>query len=325
MATKTLQFENPRIISQLIGTKIENFAKIESAFQVQLATREGWIDLTGADAAITQATDFINLLNLARKQGLQIRSSDFDNILVTYVSGKAKELKDLFENPELIQVRDHTIIPKTINQKKYVQSIKKHEIVFGIGPAGTGKTYLAVAAALEALMQNQVQKIILTRPAIEAGEALGFLPGDLLEKISPYLRPLYDAIYEIVGFENGNRLIEKNVIEVAPLAYMRGRTLSQAYVILDEAQNTSPEQMMMFLTRMGDNSRLVITGDITQIDLPHYKISGLRQAIAILDKVEEIKFFYFDKTDVVRHNLVQKIIQAYEVYREQSAVEPHKE
>jgi phosphate starvation-inducible protein PhoH and related proteins len=206
-------------------------------------------------------------------------------------------------------------VPKTIGQKLYLQSIQKNPVVFGIGPAGTGKTYLAVAAAISALLKNQVQRIILTRPAVEAGEALGFLPGDLREKILPYLRPLYDAMNDMLDAEDVARLVEKGVIEIAPLAYMRGRTLSNAFIILDEAQNTTPEQMMMFLTRLGDDSRMVVTGDITQIDLPRPKQSGLLQVKHILQEIDGIDFHYFTGADIVRHPLVQKIIEAYDRFR----------
>ncbi|MGA2051901.1 MAG: PhoH family protein [Opitutales bacterium] len=232
--------------------------------------------------------------------------------------GEGEQLRELFENPLVLKLKRCTIVPKTINQKRYLQFIRKQDIVFGVGPAGTGKTYLAMAAALSALLDGQVEKIILTRPAVEAGEALGFLPGDLQEKILPYLRPLYDAMYDMVGKEDSARLIEKGVIEIAPLAYMRGRTLSNAYILLDEAQNTTPEQMMMFLTRLGDRSRMIVTGDITQVDLPRAKISGLKQAIQVLQGVPGIKLFYFDYADVVRHPLVAAIIQAYEAYHSES-------
>jgi phosphate starvation-inducible PhoH-like protein len=218
----------------------------------------------------------------------------------------------------VLRFKRTTIVPKTLNQKRYLQFIRKAEVVFGIGPAGTGKTYLGVASALEALVNNQVEKIILTRPAVEAGEALGFLPGDLQEKILPYLRPLHDAMYEMLGKEESDRLIEKGVIEIAPLAYMRGRTLANAYILLDEAQNTTPEQMIMFLTRLGDRSRMIITGDITQVDLPRSKASGLKQAIQVLQGVEGIKLFYFDVVDVVRHPLVSAIIRAYESFHADS-------
>jgi phosphate starvation-inducible PhoH-like protein len=211
-----------------------------------------------------------------------------------------------------------TVQPRSLNQRRYVEAIEQNDMVFGVGPAGTGKTYLAVAAALTALFENQVEKIILTRPAVEAGEALGFLPGDLQEKILPYLRPLYDAMADMLGKEDSARLIEKGVIEVAPLAYMRGRTLSNAYIILDEAQNTTPEQMMMFLTRLGDRSRMIITGDITQVDLPRSKMSGLKQAIDVLRDVNGIKLFYFEHADVVRHPLVCSIIKAYEAYHSET-------
>jgi len=233
-------------------------------------------------------------------------------------SGNGQEIRTLFTEPVAIQIRSRSIVPRTVNQKRYVQAMCKSEIVFGIGPAGTGKTYLAMAAAIDSLFKEKVDKLILTRPAVEAGEALGFLPGDLQEKIQPYLRPLYDAMHDIMGQEHSQKLIERGVIEIAPLAYMRGRTLSNAFIILDEAQNTTPEQMMMFLTRMGDRSRTVITGDITQIDLPQQKHSGLKQAIHLLRGISGIKFLYLDKSDVVRHPLVQEIIEAYADHSESS-------
>jgi phosphate starvation-inducible PhoH-like protein len=211
------------------------------------------------------------------------------------------------------------INPKTPNQRTYLEAIEHNDMVFGIGPAGTGKTYLAVAMAVSALVQKKVNRIILARPAVEAGERLGFLPGTLQEKVDPYLRPLYDALYDMLDPERVERYLEKNVIEIAPLAFMRGRTLNDSFIILDEAQNTTPEQMKMFLTRMGFNSKMVITGDITQIDLPGSKKSGLIQAVEILDKVKGLAFCYFDETDVVRHHLVQRIVRAYGVYNENQA------
>ncbi|MCB1123322.1 MAG: PhoH family protein, partial [Verrucomicrobiae bacterium] len=231
------------------------------------------------------------------------------------LNGRIAELHQLVDEPLVLKFPKKKLIPKTLNQKRYLEAIFAKEIVFGIGPAGTGKTYLAMAAAIHALLQGEIEKIILTRPAVEAGEALGFLPGDLEEKITPYLRPLYDAIHDMLGKENGDKLMEKGVIEIAPLAYMRGRTLSKAFIILDEAQNTSSEQMMMFLTRLGDNSRMIVTGDITQIDLPRNKESGLRGITHILNHIPEIELFYFESFDVVRHPLVQKIIEAYEHFR----------
>jgi phosphate starvation-inducible PhoH-like protein len=224
-------------------------------------------------------------------------------------------MRTLFSEPLVITTNRKRIVPKTIGQKLYLQSIQKNPVVFGIGPAGTGKTYLAVAAAISALLKNQVQRIILTRPAVEAGEALGFLPGDLREKILPYLRPLYDAMNDMLDAEDVARLVEKGVIEIAPLAYMRGRTLSSAFIILDEAQNTTPEQMMMFLTRLGEDARMVVTGDITQIDLPRPQQSGLLQVKHILGGIAGIDFHNFTGADVVRPSLVQKIIEAYDRYR----------
>ena len=273
---------------------------------------------------MSKATDFFDILRLAREQGIRITISDYRNTFSEVLQGNADELRRVFADPLVLQFKRKSVVPKTINQKRYLQEIREKEVVFGIGPAGTGKTYLAVAAALDALFNERVERIILTRPAVEAGEALGFLPGDLTEKILPYLLPLYDAIYDMLGQADGRRLIgldqEKrddrseriSKIEIAPLAYMRGRTLSDAFVILDEAQNTTHEQMMMFLTRLGNNSRMVITGDKTQIDLPRSKVSGLREAERILHGVPGIKFHYFEGRDVVRNPIVQRIIDAYQ-------------
>jgi phosphate starvation-inducible PhoH-like protein len=254
-------------------------------------------------------------LHAARGQGLAIRTPDFIRILETFARGEGADLKALYAAPLVIATNRKTIVPKTLGQKLYLQSILKNPVVFGIGPAGTGKTYLAMAAAVSALLKNEVQRIILTRPAVEAGEALGFLPGDLEEKILPYLRPLYDALHDMLDAAEITRLTEKGVIEIAPLAYMRGRTLSNAFIVLDEAQNTTPEQMMMFLTRLGEESRMVVTGDITQIDLPRSKQSGLLEVRRILQNIPGIDFHTFSGSDVVRHPLVLKIIEAYESYR----------
>jgi phosphate starvation-inducible PhoH-like protein len=314
MEPRIIKFPSPRVLHQLYCGKEPNLVKVEQAFGVKIVTREDWLQIDGAPADQEKVAQLFEFLNAGRGQGLNISQVDFDNMLASVVRGETAQLRELFENPLVLRTRKGTIVPKTLNQKRYLQFIRKHDVVFGIGPAGTGKTYLAVAAALVALLDNQVDKIILTRPAVEAGEALGFLPGDLKEKILPYLRPLYDAMYDMIGKEDSERLIEKGVIEIAPLAYMRGRTLANAYILLDEAQNTTPEQMIMFLTRLGDRSRMIITGDITQVDLPRTRMSGLKQAMQVLQGIEGIKLFYFDVTDVVRHPLVSAIINAYEAY-----------
>ena len=311
MATEKLQFTNQRHVDQLYGSNEKNLRAVESTLQIEIVAREDWIQFSGASEAVRTGVQFFEILDAARSQGIQIKQSDFHNLLESTLHGDPEELKALFENPLVIKVKRKSIVPKTINQKHYLSSILRNEIVFGIGPAGTGKTYLAMAVALHLLMEGRVEKLILTRPAVEAGEALGFLPGDLQEKILPYLRPLYDAMYDMLGKEETLKIMERGAIEIAPLAYMRGRTLSNAFIVLDEAQNTTPEQMMMFLTRLGDNSRMVITGDITQVDLPKAKKSGLKQAMDVLHDVKGIQLFFLDDSDVVRHPLVQKIIEAY--------------
>jgi len=316
---KTFQFQTPRIASQLYCGKVEYLKEVENQLGVELVARDAWIQVTGDQDAVEKADSFFQYLDKVRAQGMQIRQSDFSAVLNQVVNGKTKALKALVEEPLILKFPKKKIIPKTLNQKRYLEAIFEKEVVFGIGPAGTGKTYLAMAAAINALLKGEIEKIILTRPAVEAGEALGFLPGDLEEKITPYLRPLYDAIHDMLGKENAEKLMEKGVIEIAPLAYMRGRTLSKAYIILDEAQNTSPEQMMMFLTRLGDRSRMIVTGDITQVDLPRKQESGLRQITQILTHIPQIELFYFESFDVVRHPLVQKIIEAYETYRSEAS------
>ncbi|MDI1334846.1 MAG: PhoH family protein [Lacunisphaera sp.] len=310
--SKTLRYPNARHLSQLYCGSEDNLTQAESALAVRLVTRDDWLKIDGDAAAVARAEEFFTLLNAGRTQGLAMRTPDFLRLLALYTKDAGASLRTLFTEPLVIATQRKSVVPKTIGQKLYLQAIQKNPIVFGIGPAGTGKTYLAMAAAISALLQNKVQRIVLTRPAVEAGEALGFLPGDLREKILPYLRPLYDALHDMLDAEDVATLSEKGVIEIAPLAYMRGRTLANAYIILDEAQNTSHEQMMMFLTRLGDDSRMIITGDITQIDLPRNKQSGLVQAPRILRNIPGIEFHHFTASDVVRHPLVQKIIDAYE-------------
>jgi len=313
--SKTLYYQNPRHLHQLYCGREENLLAVEQTFNVKLATREDWLKIDGTDTEIARAEGFFTFLSEGRQQGLTLRNMEFAQLLEGFARGEDSQMRRLFSEPLVISTNRKSIVPKTIGQKLYLQSIQKNPVVFGIGPAGTGKTYLAVAAAISALLKNQVQRIILTRPAVEAGEALGFLPGDLREKILPYLRPLYDAMNDMLDTEDVARLVEKGVIEIAPLAYMRGRTLSNAFIILDEAQNTTPEQMMMFLTRLGDDSRMVVTGDITQIDLPRPKQSGLLQVKHILQEIDGIDFHYFTGADIVRHPLVQKIIEAYDRFR----------
>ncbi|MEY4812974.1 MAG: hypothetical protein RLZZ162_47 [Verrucomicrobiota bacterium] len=323
MPSRTLHFPSPRHLSSLYAGREENLAHAERALGVKLITREDWLKIeppTGtsaaaAEPAIACAESLFTFLNEARSQGMTIRTPDFQRITDGFARGEGDQMRSLVTEPLVIATNRKTIVPKTLGQKLYLQSILAHPIVFGIGPAGTGKTYLAMAAAVSALLKNEVERIILTRPAVEAGETLGFLPGDLREKILPYLRPLYDALNDMLDAEDISRLTEKGVIEIAPLAYMRGRTLSHAFVVLDEAQNTTPEQMMMFLTRLGEDSRMVITGDITQIDLPRAKASGLLEVRHILSAIPGIDFHTFSGSDVVRHPLVGKIIDAYENYR----------
>jgi len=311
--SKTVQFPNARQLAQLYCNDEKNLALAESRLGGRLTTRDDWLKIEGSAAAVQRTEDFFNLLEQGRAQGMTMRSADFQRLLATYVSeGGPERLHSLFTEPISIGTSKRTIVPKTIGQKLYLQAILKNPIVFGIGPAGTGKTYLAMAAAITALMKNQVQRVVLTRPAVEAGENLGFLPGDLREKILPYLRPLYDAMHDLLSAEDATKLAEKGIIEIAPLAYMRGRTLANSYIILDEAQNTTPEQMMMFLTRLGDDSRMIVTGDVTQIDLPRSKPSGLIQAPRILKNIPGIEIHQFTASDVVRHPLVQRIIDAYE-------------
>jgi phosphate starvation-inducible PhoH-like protein len=315
MATKTLHFPSPRHLHQLYAGREENLALIEKHLGVTLVTREDWLKIDGEEANIAQLETLFGFLNEARAQGVAIRTPDLVRFVETVARGEADQLRELFGKPLVIATNRKTIVPKTLGQKLYLQSIQTHSLVFGIGPAGTGKTYLAMAAAISALLKNEVERIILTRPAVEAGETLGFLPGDLREKILPYLRPLYDAMGDMLDTEDITRLTEKGIIEIAPLAYMRGRTLSRSFVVLDEAQNTTPEQMMMFLTRLGEDSKMVVTGDITQIDLPRSKQSGLLEVQRILRDVPGIEFHQFSGADVVRHPLVLKIIEAYERYK----------
>jgi phosphate starvation-inducible PhoH-like protein len=261
------------------------------------------------------AEEFFAFLNAARGQGMNIRTPDFARLVDSFAKGEARRWRAFLDEPLVIATNRKSVVPKTIGQKEYLQSVLKQPIVFGIGPAGTGKTYLAMAAAVSALLNHEVERIVLTRPAVEAGEALGFLPGDLREKILPYLRPLYDALHDMLDPEEVVKLTEKGIIEIAPLAYMRGRTLSRAFIVLDEAQNTTPEQMMMFLTRLGEDSRMVVTGDVTQVDLPRSKVSGLLEVRRILEHVPGIVFHTFGSEDVVRHPLVQRIIEAYDHYK----------
>lgn len=307
---KEKHFENYDTMMSVFGELDENIEKITDAFDVDVFALGSSVKISGEEKDVEGAMRAIDALEkLSRKQPLKAQQ-------VSMVIGYAKAGGDFDVNDLMgtvaITARGKIIRPKTLGQKKYVDAIKKSSIVFGVGPAGTGKTYLAVALAVYALKNKEIDKIILTRPAVEAGEKLGFLPGDLSEKVDPYLRPLFDALQEMMGQEAYQRHIERGSIEIAPLAYMRGRTLSNSFIILDEAQNTTREQMKMFLTRMGENSRIVVTGDITQIDLPHNVTSGMADAIDVLKDVDGIEIVRLTAKDVVRHELVTKIIQAYE-------------
>jgi phosphate starvation-inducible PhoH-like protein len=316
MDSITLEFENARAAQSLYANDPRLLHDLEARLGVRTTSRDGWIRVEGEKASLDRARQVFDQLETARRRGVPIQRHEFLQALESAAgSPSAESLPSLIDTRIQCSPRKPPVVPRTSGQKAYIEAIQKHEITFGIGPAGTGKTFLAVASAVAALKQEQINRIILTRPAVEAGEALGFLPGDLREKILPYLRPLYDSLHDLLDAEEIQKLIDRNIIEIAPLAYMRGRTLGNSYVILDEAQNTTAEQMFMFLTRIGMGSRCIVTGDVTQIDLPRNKLSGLVEAASALRKVEGIGMHFFTEKDVVRHPLVQSVILAYKDHR----------
>jgi phosphate starvation-inducible PhoH-like protein len=298
----------------LLGQHDAHVRTVEATLGVRIGVTGTSLRISGAHAEQALAGKVIGEIYDLLKHGYPIYPSDVEYAIRIIRGDRNAELKDIFLDTIYVSANKRVISPKSINQKIYIDSIRNHDIVFGIGPAGTGKTYLAMAMALAALMKNQVTRMVLCRPAVEAGEKLGFLPGDLAEKVNPYLRPLYDALHDMVDFDRARRMLERGTIEVAPLAFMRGRTLNDSFIILDEAQNTTSEQMKMFLTRLGYNSKAVITGDVTQIDLPSGKLSGLKEASIVLGNTSGISFVRFNDRDVVRHRLVQSIIKAYESF-----------
>lgn len=299
-------------LQNLFGSYDENLKTLEKAFDVSLTTRGNKLILQGDEIGLEKVEKVLKHLTALSANEYRVSNEDIYSAIRVVSEDTEADLQKVFLDPIQIPSRKGFISPKSLTQKHYVEAIRQHDIVFGIGPAGTGKTYLAMAMAVFFLQSKAYNRIILTRPAVEAGEKLGFLPGDLQEKVNPYLRPLYDALNDMMDIEKARRFIERGIIEVAPLAFMRGRTLNDSFVILDEAQNTTSEQMKMFLTRLGFNSKTVVTGDITQTDLPEDKVSGLKEAQRILSKIDGIEFVYFSEKDVVRHPLVQKIITAYE-------------
>ena len=313
--TRTLHFENARLLQSLYANDLRLLKNMEDSLGVKVTTREGWVKLEGEPEKIDKAQRVFNQLEEAQKKGVPIQKHEFQYALSSVSESRGDDLTDAVSMKITTSSRKPPIVARSAGQRNYVEAIDKHDIVFGIGPAGTGKTYLAVAMAVSALKKDQVSRIILTRPAVEAGEALGFLPGELEQKIAPYLRPLYDALRDMLEPEEIERSISRQTIEVAPLAYMRGRTLNNAFVILDEAQNTTMEQMFMLLTRIGPRSKCVITGDVTQIDLPANKRSGVVEALQALKNVPGISIVYFNERDVVRHELVRSIITAYQQHR----------
>ena len=315
MATVTLQYESARQAQQLFDNNPANLRLLQEELEIQATSRDGWIKLEGDNDNLTQAQDVFASLKDQLDTGQRPRQRDLVKAIQTVKKDGGEALRGLKSQTITTSPRKPSVIPKTVGQKEYIQAITTHDITFGVGPAGTGKTYLAMAMAVSALQRGDVSRIILTRPAVEAGEALGFLPGDLREKLSPYLRPLHDALLDMIPVEEVQRHMERETIEIAPLAYMRGRTLNNAFVILDEAQNTTNEQMFMFLTRLGYHSKAIVTGDPTQIDLPPSKQSGLLEALLTLRKTEGVAIKKFAQNDVVRHPLVQKIINAYETRR----------
>ena len=318
MAEKIIHFDDAEKIQQLFGNLDENSKIIEEEYRVTMIFRGDALKISGDEKDITSATGVLDGLMELLSRGEEIKEQNVRYAIEMEKQGSVSELSRLVSDCICITSSGKPIKAKTVGQKRYINAIRENTVVFGIGPAGTGKTYLAVAMAVKAFKAHEVNRIILTRPAVEAGESLGFLPGDLQQKVDPYLRPLYDALFEMFGAEGFQRQMEKGTIEVAPLAYMRGRTLDESFIILDEAQNTTSEQMKMFLTRLGNGSKAVVTGDVTQIDLPGGKKSGLKEVIKILKNIDGIATVRFDEKDVVRHHLVQEIVKAYERYAEKT-------
>ncbi len=299
-------------LETLFGTHDENLRRMERAFGVELAARGGELSISGAPDQVVVVEHLLAELSRLIGQGVQLKPNDVRTAIRVIEEDAGASLSDFFQPSGMLASVNRLVSPRTLRQQTYLKAMIDYDIVISIGPAGTGKTYLAVAMAAAFLLEKKVRRIVLARPAVEAGEKLGFLPGDLVEKVNPYLRPLYDALYDIIGYEKVGRMLERGIIEVAPIAFMRGRTLNDSFIILDEAQNTTTEQMKMFLTRIGFGSKAVINGDVTQVDLPQGRRSGLREAEAVLAGIEGIRFFRFDERDVVRHSLVQQVITAYE-------------
>lgn len=316
MAEKKVHVENAEQLSALFGQLDGNVSNIQKQYNVTVVSRDGDLKIIGDEPAISDAAKALEALLRMSGKGQPLSEQTIRYVTSMVADGIEKELEELGGDGICLTSSGKIVRPRTVGQKRYLDSIKNNTIVLGIGPAGTGKTYLAVAMAVKAFREHRVKKIILTRPAVEAGEKLGFLPGDMQDKVDPYLRPLYDALFDMFGAESFSRYMEKGIIEVAPLAYMRGRTLDEAFIILDEAQNTTSEQIKMFLTRLGNDSRMVITGDITQIDLPDARKSGLVEAMKILKAIDDIDIHRFTEKDVVRHKLVQDIIKAYDKFNE---------
>jgi len=316
---KTVTIAEDRL-EVLFGTRDENIKRIERAFGVSVTARGGQVRVEGEEGPAVLAGTLVEQLSHLLESGFPLQPTDVETSIRVLQEEPTTSLVEFFLGDGVLGTVRRLVRPRSLSQQIYLQAMSDFDLVISIGPAGTGKTYLAVAMAAAALKERLVRRIILARPAVEAGERLGFLPGDLVEKVNPYLRPLYDALYDILGFDKVGRLMEKGTIEVAPIAFMRGRTLNDSFIILDEAQNTTSEQMKMFLTRIGFNSKAVINGDITQIDLPSGRTSGLNQARQVLKSVAGIKFIRFTEKDVVRHRLVQKIVRAYDQFDQQKAV-----
>lgn len=310
---KRMIVQDMNFMKELFGNFDENIKVIKKHLQIDVISREGEIILLGSEKNLKLGEKLVDELENMIKKGESLTSQNVRYIIDMLLEGNQDRIKDLIGDALIMTAKGKPIKPKTLGQKSYLEEIGSKDLTFGIGPAGTGKTYLAVAMAVKAFRNEEVSRIILTRPAVEAGESLGFLPGDLKDKVDPYLRPLYDALFDIIGADKFEKYMERGLIEVAPLAYMRGRTLDNSFIILDEAQNTTKEQMKMFLTRLGFGSKAVVTGDITQIDLPGGKSSGLKNAATVLKDIKEIGFCYLTEKDVVRHHLVQKIIKAYDI------------